>query len=662
MRTRSLCKLFVILLLHIGSTNTYCGVGIKGKITISGVVTEESESGEPVIGATIAMSAGTSRSGAVTDFDGKFEISLVPQDQQEFEIKVSYVGFKEVRKTFSVSSLINGQGTVAVVLVENIRKNKKKFSTIRGKDLVDDIPLRMLLKDNLSSSSSGSNSKTPQQLSNEADIYFFGYNGTNIDYIKAFKLYLQAAEQGHADSQLQVGYMYATGKGIAPNKERAVSWYRKSADQGNKISQYNLGLYYEEGIGVEKNYATAAYWYQKSAEQNYAKAQSSLAGLYLNGNGVAKDYNQSFYWANKAAEQDDAYGQFILGYLYSNGSDKNRDYNLSMQWYLKAANQDNTTAMNNIGVMYECGQGVSVDKSKALAWYNKAAEKGYEQSKKNAANLVAQGVKPATLTTPQTKNLATTTKTLKTTTKTTVQPTTKTLSSVTSSRQKRLALIIGNGDYTDGPLMNPVNDAKDMRAKLSELGFEVMGTTNMKSKGAMRDMVRDFCSKAKNYDAVLFFYSGHARQDNGVNYLIPTRSDIKSEGDIEDQCMSMNWVVREMQGTGSKNVIVLLDACRNAPPIPQIRRDAGVKGLANMPAKRGTFVGFATQSGEVASDGHGQRNSPYTAALLKMLSEPGLPHYTLFRRVKQMVLDATNQTQMPAEDDKLPDDFVFNQK
>jgi uncharacterized caspase-like protein len=178
----------------------------------------------------------------------------------------------------------------------------------------------------------------------------------------------------------------------------------------------------------------------------------------------------------------------------------------------------------------------------------------------------------------------------------------------------------------------------------------------------MIDSVRRFCAKAIGYDAVLFFYSGHARQDNGINYLIPTRTDIQNEGDIDDQCLSMNWVVDQMQRTGAKNVVVLLDACRNAPPIAQLTRDGGAKGLADMQVHTGTFIGFATRAGAVALDGRGQRNSPYTAALLKMLSVPSLNHVELFNRVKKEVYNSTGKKQLPTVDDQLVEDFIFNLK
>ena len=38
----------------------------------------------------------------------------------------------------------------------------------------------------------------------------------------------------------------------------------------------------------------------------------------------------------------------------------------------------------------------------------------------------------------------------------------------------RVALVIGNGAYEDGPLLNPANDAREMARALKDLGFEVV--------------------------------------------------------------------------------------------------------------------------------------------------------------------------------------------
>ena len=47
-------------------------------------------------------------------------------------------------------------------------------------------------------------------------------------------------------------------------------------------------------------------------------------------------------------------------------------------------------------------------------------------------------------------------------------------SSLIAATERRTALVIGNSSYEGGPLRNPANDANDMAAKLTSLGFDVI--------------------------------------------------------------------------------------------------------------------------------------------------------------------------------------------
>ena len=514
---------------------------------------------------------------------------------------------------------------------------------------------------------------------NLANKYYNG-EGCEKNYAQAVVWFQKAADQNIADAQNMLGICYDNGYGVPKNATKAVEYFQKSAEQGYDSGQYNLANKYYIGTGCEKDSVKAAFWYEKAATQGLAQAQHILAWGYFNGMLVNKDIKKALEWIEKAAQQGDAEIQSDAGYMYSEQSPF-MNYEKAIYWTQKAANQNNPPAFNNLGWFYEHGYGVDKDLNQAFTYYKKAADLDNSGGMRHVGEFYEKGwvvekdvleaaiwyKKAAKAGNDKAKaNLSSITARLSDKGTTSSSPRQETTYASTNSVKdlppmgKRIALIIGNSDYANGTLMNPVNDAQDMRTKLQLLGFEVMGTTNIKSKGKMREEVKKFCTKANSYDAALFFYSGHARQDNGENYLIPTRCNIESEADVEDQCLAMNWVVREMQATGAKNVIVLLDACRNAPPIASLTRDNANQGLAIMTAKKGTFIGFSTQPGNVALDGRGQRNSPYTAAILKMLDQPGMPHYTMFRHVKEMVLEATDQKQMPDEEDKLPVAFYFN--
>ena len=52
---------------------------------------------------------------------------------------------------------------------------------------------------------------------------------------------------------------------------------------------------------------------------------------------------------------------------------------------------------------------------------------------------------------------------------------------LSQEKQKRLALVIGNANYEDAPLDNPVNDALLIANTLKKLSFDVILDTNVSS-------------------------------------------------------------------------------------------------------------------------------------------------------------------------------------
>src|SRR5262249_28229289 len=88
-------------------------------------------------------------------------------------------------------------------------------------------------------------------------------------------------------------------------------------------------------------------------------------------------------------------------------------------------------------------------------------------------------------------------------------------------REKRVALVIGNSKYQEAPrLPNPTKDARDMKAALEELGFEVTLHADLKRRG-MEDAIIDFSEQLRRGDVGVFYFAGHGVQMSGVNYLIP---------------------------------------------------------------------------------------------------------------------------------------------
>jgi len=223
--------------------------------------------------------------------------------------------------------------------------------------------------------------------------------------------------------------------------------------------------------------------------------------------------------------------------------------------------------------------------------------------------------------------------------------------------QNRIALVIGNSDYkNEGALKNPVNDANSMEKVLSKMGFKVIKGINL-SRKQMRKNIRDFGDKIKKADAALFYYSGHGFQYDGDNYLVPVKSNIQSEDEIQDESINASSVLRKMESARADVNIVILDACRSNPFKRSFRSSS--RGLTRMEGPKGTLIAYATAPGSVASDGSGN-NGLYTESLIKYMQEP-IPLEKVFKKVRTAVSTLSNDKQIPWESSSLTGkDFYFN--
>jgi hypothetical protein len=214
----------------------------------------------------------------------------------------------------------------------------------------------------------------------------------------------------------------------------------------------------------------------------------------------------------------------------------------------------------------------------------------------------------------------------------------------------RVALVIGNGAYRNVPrLTNPANDAADVAAALKLVGFETIVATDL-DRAAMDEAAIRFARAARNSDIALLYYSGHALQFGGINYLAPIDAQLTDVADLR-RLVRLDDIVADLQQAKNLRILVL-DACRDNPFANELRRSLGAsravpiqRGLAKLENAQGMIVAYATQAGQTAEDGNG-RNSPYTAAFLeniKAAEEIG----TIFRRISSDVYESTMHSQLP---------------
>lgn len=225
----------------------------------------------------------------------------------------------------------------------------------------------------------------------------------------------------------------------------------------------------------------------------------------------------------------------------------------------------------------------------------------------------------------------------------------------------RVALVIGNSAYEHtSALDNPKNDASVMAKVLRQLKFEVIEALDLSQKD-MKRAVKTFAQKLEaggRGTVGLFYYAGHGVQVGGRNYLIPVNAKISSAVDVEIESLDLAQITNAMDVAGNGFNVVILDACRDNPFKSTSR--ALNRGLARIDAPKGSLIAYATSPGDVAADGVGA-NSPYTAALIKYIQEPGLTIERVFKKVRLEVHQQTKETQTPWESSSLTGDFYFMQ-
>ncbi|MBR3079386.1 MAG: caspase family protein [Prevotella sp.] len=377
----------------------------------------------------------------------------------------------------------------------------------------------------------------------------------------------------------------------------------------------------------------------RSALSGDAQAQYTLGKSYVNGEFTDRDGKMGIYWLELAAAQKhvEAIRKLASIYTYRNGGRNKSDKAIKL-YRLLADSINDTDAMIRVGEIYCNGWGTDINKDSALYWYNRALELGSEKAQSYIESLKKGQISFSD----------------------------EILNSTTRIRSIPqplfpIAFILGNSDYTSSYLPNPVNDAKALRKKFKDLG--IISKLNMNlGREEMYDSIDAFAEESAMYDVAIFYYAGHAVQDHGVNYLIPI--DFVKKDDYTETlagCVNVDDIFECFKNHGVKSCIVILDACRDNRALFGRSRGAGQKGLSPSSLKPlGSFVAYATQSGEIADDGEEGGNSPFMKAFLSVLDQPNKQIYDVFEQVKAIVSKESKGRQIPVYVNNLRKNFIFN--
>jgi Caspase domain len=220
---------------------------------------------------------------------------------------------------------------------------------------------------------------------------------------------------------------------------------------------------------------------------------------------------------------------------------------------------------------------------------------------------------------------------------------------------RRVALVIGNGDYQFGPLQNPVNDARLLATALQEARFEVIKLENA-TQEQMLSAIAQFGAAIAKGGVGAFYFAGHGVQIQGENFLVPIDATMQREDEVRQKAVNMQDVLEHMANAKNPLNLVFLDACRNNPFPSSVR--GRVNGLARMDAAFGTLISFATAPGQFAEEGDGT-NSPYSQHLAAEMRMPGLRLEDILKRVRAAVKRDTQDRQITWDASSIVGDFYF---
>ena len=146
-------------------------------------------------------------------------------------------------------------------------------------------------------------------------------------------MFREAAEQGFARAQYNLGRLHADGRGVAQDFAEAAKWYRTAAGQGNAYAMNNLGVMYENGQGVAQGSRGGGEVFSRGSRAGQRGCAVEPRAHVRHRTRVPQDFAEALKWYRQAADQGDARAQFNVGRFHSQGHGVPVDHAEAIKWF-----------------------------------------------------------------------------------------------------------------------------------------------------------------------------------------------------------------------------------------------------------------------------------------------------------------------------------------
>ncbi len=155
---------------------------------------------------------------------------------------------------------------------------------------------------------------------------------------KYAQLEIAAAQKGNVDAMTSVASQYMSGKGgLERNRSQAIYWYKKAADLGGREATEKIAQMYAKGRFLPKNPEKAQFYFEKLAEEDNAYC-FKISSFYADGsNGFPRDDAMSTKWLERGAQNADDSTKLYVAWRFWKGFETPKDPERAKYWCAKVA-------------------------------------------------------------------------------------------------------------------------------------------------------------------------------------------------------------------------------------------------------------------------------------------------------------------------------------
>lgn len=199
------------------------------------------------------------------------------------------------------------------------------------------------------------------------------------DVSLAIEWYSRAADAGSAPAMVGLAGLISLGKVPGQGPEDAHDLYRRAAELGNKTGFYYLGVNLLYGTGVKADPSEGRKWLLRAADHGVPGAMRVLGLAYLRGiGGGPVDVGQAETWLRRGALKGDTESMVLLADMHAGKLAQVPNQAEAILWYATATDQGHPRAITALAMAHISGDGVQKDPARALELLKSAADKHVE--------------------------------------------------------------------------------------------------------------------------------------------------------------------------------------------------------------------------------------------------------------------------------------------